>query len=421
MDNPFRPGQSPLVRVGNAATIDHLSSHLQRLAAGQVSGFARSTQLVSGPTGWGVTSCLDWAATEAERHDLEVLRLKFTATQENWAMLMSRVMGVALAHYPKKPSRDIKKPMKAATKFFEHFGITDPATHAFPLTASRLRDQTASWSAHVASLRPLLALATFCVTETDRAGLLIIIDDIHHATRMEVENLSTTRSRICTEDGPLGVILGGNQHIINHRRNHPDTDKDPDDSMPRPDFAEDRRYTEHQLHRLSDEEVTTLITTTTPHNPWDPQALTELIRITNGIPWAIQDLGHHLWTNNPPTPGHTITPTDLKAAASTYCKKLHNDKYPQIWAELSTKAKKLFYLLTQLTDNRQCWSVDGLEGMANQGLISAEEFRELSTQASPELRRRGMRDDFSLHQSLIILPFFMDYVRAVTATPQSQS
>ncbi|MGL5828101.1 MAG: hypothetical protein ACRC0L_00855, partial [Angustibacter sp.] len=210
MENPFRPGRRPVVRVGHEFIVGELVRDVARLAAGQVTGLAVGTDLVCGPAGWGVTSVLDVVQEEALGLGLVVLRLKFAADQDNWALLMSRVMGVALEFYPKKPPRDIRKPFKAAVKFFEHFGITDPAKHAFPLTQPRLRDQTASWSAHVASLRPLLALATFCVTEAGRPGLLIIIDDIHHATRMEVENLSSTRARICVEDGPLGVILGGN-------------------------------------------------------------------------------------------------------------------------------------------------------------------------------------------------------------------
>jgi len=236
------------------------------------------------------------------------------------------------------------------------------------------------------------ALAQLAEAASSRGtGVLISIDELQLANRVEIAQFGATLQRAMREDWPLLVVGAGLDSMRGPGR--------------LPTYFE--RADWQELGLLDDRATLSALADPARNagRPFDQQAARYLAEQTGGYPYAIQLYGQQVWRAS--RGSATITLEHAKAAAPAAEEQLARGLYANRWAQVSPQERE--YLLAAAEEQQATGEISG-------GAVARR--LHLTAKAASPIRARliakGVLSSSGRDLSFVI-PGMADYVRRVSA------
>lgn len=310
--NPFKPspGSTPPVLAGRGEILDELEQSLN-----EGPGALGRTTIFTGGRGVGKTVML----TEVEDLALRAgwLTISETATPGFLIKLEEQTDHLINDQTP-RPKRILTGAQAAG------IGVTSAP---LPEIASNLRRK-------ISTLLDIL--------EPRGGGLLITLDEVHHAVRDEIRELAAISQHLTREDRQTAVILAGLPAAVSGLLGDDVTT-----------FL--RRADRHDLKSVDEADVADALERPLMDagTSIDPDALDIAARATGGYPFMIQLVGWELWRKKTST---TIGPVDAHKAVGLARRRLGSLVHATALADLSDVDRT--FLLAMAKDDRPSTMAD---------------------------------------------------------------
>lgn len=327
--SPYRPGfsQRPPTLAGRD---DVLAAADELLAIGAEDGRAPTPMLLVGPRGVGKTVLLDEIAARAGlRYGWPRLALELTGDSFAAQLVASAGDTIALLAQT-TPSQRMK--LSDATI---RAGV--PGVSAELQFTRQLPEPVAD--AAVASGAVLAELANEASLRD--TGVLITVDELQQANRVEIAQFGATLQRAMREQWPLLVVGAGLDSMRGQGK--------------LPTYFERADWQELGLLDGEATRAALLDPARDAGRPFAPDAGSHLAEQTGGYPYAIQLYGHHAWRAS--RGSATISLDHAKAAAIAAEEQLARGLYANRWAQVSPQERE--YLIAAAEQQRETGAISG--------------------------------------------------------------
>lgn len=315
MDSPYHPGfgARPAVLVGRDAHLARIEAVLTRV---QNSGDAAPAHVVfTGARGYGKTVILSVAAERATARGFVVAQVALDAVSNGAQMLAAAVAeAVAPLHRSRAGGawRAVKQRLSALS-IEVNAGVvkiaSGPAAAAGPAIVTVQRQVLAG----------ILSGAAQAARDKDRAGLLIVLDEMQEApTDGMVVLANAIQDAAKTPNSPLAVIGAG----------LPNT---PERIMAAASFTE--RFNFRTLGRLDEPDAARALLepALAVGVRWTPAAAELALAAADGSPYLIQYIGDETWTQAAPRARSTIEPDETRRALADVRDNLEGGMFRGRW------------------------------------------------------------------------------------------
>lgn len=309
--SPYTPGEIATAVPGREGELEAVADDLILMRARR--RLAGRVRVVVGPRGVGKTSLLREAQRRAEAGGLATVFV----TAGHGELL--GVLGEALGRGPLRFAREVLGDR------LESLTLTLGAPGA--QASARLRSSRAAGA--VQALEDLLRAATAAAEEDDRAGLVLLVDELQSGDRESLRALAYAWQHLqaAPEDLPLALVAAGLSHTE--------------------DVVTDAASFSERFAYRPIGEIDAAATRTALSAPatelgvrWETAALQEATRRSQGYPYLVQLYGHAVWrAAGRPDPGATLTVAHVAAAEDEVRGELAS-LYRSRWAKASPSEQR---------------------------------------------------------------------------------
>lgn len=391
MDSPYRPGfgARPAVLVGRDAQLARAEAILTRV---ENSGEAATSVVFTGARGLGKTVTLGVIGDSARQRGFLVAAVSMDRVSDNVQMLAGAVAeGIAPLHHAGGAS-SVWQRMKerlAALSIEVNAGVVKIVSDA----PKRSRHATTTVQRQV--LAALTADAAGAAREKDRAGLVVLIDELQEAPTDQLVVLANAiQDATKTERIPLSIFAAG----------LPQT---PELVMAAASFTE--RFDFRTLGRLErgDAERALIEPALALKVRWDPEAAAMALDSAGGSPYLIQYIGDEAWTQAQPRDGSNVNVDHAEAAVAQVRDNLDSGMFRGRWAKATPAEKAVISAIAQVRDP------DGVASTADVSAVLAVDTRRWSM-ARRSLIDKGLVEPVAHGLLRFTMPGFGEFVAAQT-------
>jgi hypothetical protein len=320
--NPFAPGAGnpPPELAGRADVLRDVDIALQRIAIGRPT----QSSILVGLRGVGKTVLLVRSEVIAKSHGYRVLSVEATEGRSLAALLLP---GLKTALYAMSTIENAKDKARRGLRVMRSFidGIK-LKVNDFEIGLSIDAERGAADSGNLESDLPNLFVAVAEAAQSSNKPLAILIDELQYLSPEEFSALIMAMHRISQANLPVILIGAGLPQILGLA-------------------GESKSYAERlfkypKIGELRDDDARTAILKPVEGEGAhiEPEAISEILRISERYPYFLQQWGHDSWNV---AEGNTITEDNVRRATAVSIKAL-DDNFFRVRFDRCTPAEKRY-------------------------------------------------------------------------------
>lgn len=338
LKNPFSPGAGtpPPALVGRQPILDQARISLARIKDGR----SEKSMLLVGLRGVGKTVLLRSIADEATKLDCQEIFIE-TPEGENLSTLLIpplREILLKLDHM-----EGLNSSVKRALRVFRSFiGAIKIGNEMFNINIDVDPEIGVADSGNIQMDLPTLFIAVAQAAAARKTAIVLIIDEMQYLSEKEFAALITAIHLIGQKKLPFILIGAGLPQLVGL-------------AGKAKSYAE-RLFSYPNIGRLSDEDAKEALCNPVQEQgvEYQPEAIEEIIRLTQGYPYFLQEWGYETWNFSEKSP---ISLDDIKNINHRVMTKLDQNFFRVRFDRLTPNEKRYLRAMAEFSEG-QCRSSD---------------------------------------------------------------